>query len=107
MNHILSPPEFAACNHVVYISAASSLYQVSSCVSLTRVAHKLPGDLLVAAAATEDLSTQSAVVTPTESGELLIAVVTLFALAVRHPVLLQIAVLKCENAKLSRGKKLL
>lgn len=66
-------------------------------MSLTRVAHELSGDFLVAAAAAEDLATQSAVVAAAEGCELLIAVVTLFTLAVWHPVLLQIAVLKGNN----------
>lgn len=61
---------------------------------LTCVTHELSRDLLVAAAATEDLSTQPAVVTATEGCELLIAIITLFTLAIRHPVLLEIAVLK-------------
>ncbi len=66
-------------------------------MSLTCVAHELSGDFLVAAAATEDLAAQSAVVAAAEGCELLIAVVTLFTLAIWHPVLLQIAVLKGEN----------
>lgn len=61
---------------------------------LTGVAHELSGDLLVAAAAAEDLPTEAAVVAPPEGGELLVAVVALLALAVRHPVLLQVAVLE-------------
>lgn len=56
--------------------------------SLTRVAHELSRDFLVAAATAEDLAAQSAVVSPAEGGELLITVVTLLTLAVRHPVLL-------------------
>lgn len=63
-------------------------------VSLTCVAHELSGDFLVAAAAAEDLATQTAVVAAAECGELLVAVVTLFTLAIWHPVLLQIAVLE-------------
>lgn len=63
-------------------------------MSLTRVAHELSRDFLVAAAAAEDLATQSTVVAAAEGGELLIAVVTLFTLAIWHPVLLQITVLK-------------
>lgn len=62
-------------------------------VPLTRVPHEFARDLLVAAAAAEDLTTQSAVVASAESCELLIAVITLLTLAVWHPVLLQIAVL--------------
>ena len=60
---------------------------------LTGVAHELAGDLLVAAAAAEDLATEPAVVAASEGGELFVAVVALFALAVRHPVLLQVTVL--------------
>ena len=66
-------------------------------MSPTRVAHELSGDFLVAASATEDLATQSAMVAAAEGCELLIAVVTLFTLAVWHPVLLQIAVLRGDN----------
>lgn len=65
----------------------------------TCVAHELPRDLLVAAAAAEDLAAQSAVVATSERGELLIAVVALLALAVRHPVLLQITVLRGETTQ--------
>lgn len=64
---------------------------------LTCVAHELSRDLLVTAAAAEDLATQSAVVAATEGCELLIAVVTLFTLAIWHPVLLQITVLKRDT----------
>lgn len=60
----------------------------------TRVSHELPRDLLVAAAAAEDLPAQPAVVSAAEGGELLIAVITLLTLAVWHPVLLQITVLQ-------------
>lgn len=63
-------------------------------MSLTRVAHELSRDFLVAAAAAEDLATQSAVMTAAEGCELLIAVVALFTLAIWHPVLFQIAVLR-------------
>lgn len=66
-------------------------------MSLTGVAHELSRDFLVAAAAAEDLATESAVVAAAEGCELLIAVVALFTLAVWHPVLLQIAVLKGDN----------
>lgn len=63
----------------------------------TCVAHELSRDLLVAAAAAEDLAAEPAVVAPSEGGELLVAVVALLALAVRHPILLQIAVLGSEG----------
>lgn len=63
----------------------------------TCVAHELSRDLLVAAAAAEDLAAEPAVVAPPEGGELLVAVVALLALAVRHPILLQIAVLGLEG----------
>lgn len=66
-------------------------------MSLTRVAHELSRDFLVAAATAEDLATQSAVMAAAERCELLIAVVTLFTLAIWHPVLFQIAVLKGEE----------
>ena len=66
-------------------------------MSPTCVTHELSGDFLVAAAATEDLTTQSAVVATAEGCELLVAVVTLFTLAVWHPVLLQITVLRGDN----------
>lgn len=65
----------------------------------TCVAHELSRDLLVAAAAAEDLTAQSAVVATSEGGELLVAVVALLALAVRHPVLLQITVLGGETTR--------
>lgn len=68
----------------------------------TGVAHELPGDFLVAAAAAEDLSAQTAVVAAAEGGELLVAVVALLALAVRHPVLLQIAVLQEDDNRSAR-----
>lgn len=61
--------------------------------ALTRVAHELARNFLVAATAAEDLAAQSTVVTASERRELLVAVVALFTLAVRHPVLLKIAVL--------------
>lgn len=66
---------------------------------LTCVAHELSRDLLVTAAAAEDLATQPAVVSAAEGGELLVAVVAFLTLAVRHPVLFQIAVLKVNNDK--------
>lgn len=48
---------------------------------------------MIAASTTEDLPTKSTVVPPTEGGEFLTTVIALFALAVRHPVLLQVTVL--------------
>lgn len=66
-------------------------------MSLTCVAHELSRDLLVAAAAAEDLATQSAVMPAAEGCELLIAVVTLLTLAIWHPVLFQITVLNGEH----------
>lgn len=81
---------------------------IINCVTVgapqTCVAHELSRDLLVAAAAAEDLTAESAVVATSEGGELLIAVVALLALAVRHPVLLQIAVLKM--GKIAQGQLL-
>lgn len=68
-------------------------------VLLTCVPHELPRDLLVAAATAEDLTTQSAVVAASESCELLIAVITLLTLAVWHPILLQIAVLRGDKTR--------
>lgn len=65
---------------------------------LTCVTHELPWDLLVAAAAAEDLTAQSAVVTAPEGGELFVAVITFLTLAVGHPVLLQVAVLRADEA---------
>lgn len=72
--------------------------------ALTRVSHELAGDFLVAAAAAEDLSAQAAVVAAPERGELLVAVVALLALAVRHPVLLQVTVLQSAKTH-SEGRK--
>lgn len=69
----------------------------NSCIALTRVAHELARDFLVAAAAAENLATQSAVMTTAEGGELLVAVIALLTLAVWHPVLFQITVLKGKN----------
>lgn len=63
-------------------------------VTPTGVAHGLSGNFLVAAATAEDLTAESTVVASAEGGELLVAVVTLLTLAVRHPVLLQVAVLE-------------
>lgn len=65
----------------------------------TCVTHELPGNFLVTAATAEDLTTQSAMVAATESSELFIAVITFFTLAVRHPVLLQVTVLKAGGHK--------
>lgn len=82
---------------LVHITRRRTSIRVIDCVTVgappTCVAHELSRDLLVAAAAAEDLTAESAVVATSESGELLIAVVALLALAVRHPVLLKITVL--------------
>lgn len=61
---------------------------------LTCVPHEFSRDLLVAASAAEDLSTKPTVVPAAKCGEFLAAVVTLLTLAVRHPVLLEITVLR-------------
>lgn len=65
--------------------------------TLTRVAHELARNFLVAASAAEDLATESTMVTPSEGCEFLIAVVALFTLTVRHPVLFQITVLEHKD----------
>lgn len=54
----------------------------------TCITHEFPRNLLVAAAAAEDLTTKSTVMPPTESGKLLAAIITLFTLVIGHPVLL-------------------
>lgn len=65
--------------------------------ALTCVTHELPRNFLVTAATAEDLATQSAMVAATKSSELFIAVITFFTLAVWHPVLLQVTVLKTSD----------
>lgn len=67
-------------------------------VTLACVAHELSRDFLTTAAAAEDLTTQSAVVAASEGCKLFVAVVTLFTLAIRHPVLFQITVLEDNNS---------
>ena len=59
----------------------------------TFVADDFSWEFLVAAFATEDLSTDSTVVSSPEGRELVTTVVALAAAAVRHPVLLEVAVL--------------
>lgn len=80
-------------SRIIIIIHCASVVATPTCV-----AHELSRDLLVAAAAAEDLAAESAVVAASESGELLIAVVALLTLAVRHPVLLQITVLRGDTA---------
>lgn len=74
-------------------------------VTPTGVAHGLSGNFLVAAATAEDLTAESTVVASAEGGELLVAVVTLLTLAVRHPVLLQVAVLERNKSQVSATNK--
>lgn len=71
--------------------------QQTPLTTLTRVAHELARNFLVAASAAEDLATESTMVTPSEGCEFLIAVVALFTLTVWHPVLFQITVLEHKD----------
>lgn len=76
----------------MYFFLATKLNQCT----FTCVAHELARNLLVTASAAEDLTAQTAVVAASEGRKLLIAVVALFALTVRHPVLLEVTVLKAQ-----------
>lgn len=64
-----------------------------STASLTFVADDLSWELLVATLAAKDLTTDTAVMTTTESCELVPAVIALLAASVWHPVLLEVTVL--------------
>lgn len=65
--------------------------------TLTRIAHELARNFLVAASAAEDLTAESTMVTASKGCEFLVAVIALLTLAVRHPVLFQITVLEHKN----------
>lgn len=71
-----------------------SLPTADTTTTLTRIAHELARNFLVAASAAEDLTAESTMVTASKGCEFLVAVVTLLTLAVRHPVLFQITVLE-------------
>ena len=58
----------------------------------TCVAHELAGHLLIAAAATEDLATDTTVVTAPERIEFVAAFVTFSTFRIRHPVLLEVGI---------------
>ena len=58
----------------------------------TLIAHDLARDFLVAAPATEDLSTDPTVMSPPERVEFIPAFVALFTVTIRHPILLKVTV---------------
>lgn len=72
---------------------------MSQRINPTCIAHEFSRDFLIAASTTEDLSAKSTVVPPPEGGEFLTAVIAFFALAVRHPILLQVTVLQGKAAE--------
>lgn len=71
-----------------------ALPTANTTITLTRIAHELARNFLVAASAAKNLTAESTMVTASKGCEFFVAVVTLLTLAVRHPVLFQITVLE-------------
>lgn len=74
---------------------------------LTRVSHDPPWQHLVAAATTEDLATDSTVMTSTERVEAIATLIALTTVVVWHPVLLEVTVLICLGCLSHQSRSLI